>query len=425
MGKTKLPHIGMRIIKSAVGVLICFLIYLIRGRHGAPFYSALAVLWCIQNQTKNTVGNAIQRTIGTLIGAVYGLLYLLFKLNLFHTGNGILHYFVISALLIPIIYTTVLIRQKKASYFSCVVFLSIVVNHLTDENPYLFVIDRCLDTLIGIFVGLTINSIRIHGRKADKDLFVVDIDKSMDKRQGGVTPYGLVSIQNMLESGIKLSFMTKRTPAGFLEAMPCVKLKLPIIAMDGAILYNTSENRYPKVYVISASHAGTIEDFIFERGFNLFTTVILEDVLIIYYRDLKNMAEKDIYEKMHKSPYRNYLNKERPKLHPVVYMMCIDKTDRIDRLITQLEEAGMDHDLKFLTYPSDDYKGYSYLKIYNQNASVENMVDYLKENYGINKVVSLSDDKRSKADYYLEDSNKIIHKLNNMFYWDKPKRKGA
>ena len=63
------PHIGMRIIKSALGVLICFAIYFARGKQGTPFYSALAVLWCIQNQTKNTLGNAVQRTIGTFIGA--------------------------------------------------------------------------------------------------------------------------------------------------------------------------------------------------------------------------------------------------------------------------------------------------------------------------------------------------------------------
>ena len=133
VSKKIIPHIGMRIVKSALGVFICFLIYLIRGKHGAPFYSALAVLWCIQNQTRNTLGNALQRTIGTLIGAIYGLLYLLITMNIFDTGNGISHYFVISVLLIPVIYTTVLIRQKKASYFSCVVFLSIVVNHFMDN----------------------------------------------------------------------------------------------------------------------------------------------------------------------------------------------------------------------------------------------------------------------------------------------------
>ena len=165
---THLPHIGMRIIKSALGVMVCFAIYFLRGKQGTPFYSALAVLWCIQNKTENTLGNAIQRTIGTFIGAVYGLIYILIKLHFFDWGDSFIHYAIISVVLIPIIYTTVVINQKKASYFSCVVFLSIVVNHLMDENPYLFVLNRSLDTLIGIFVGLVLNLDLIYGNLQSK-----------------------------------------------------------------------------------------------------------------------------------------------------------------------------------------------------------------------------------------------------------------
>lgn len=156
-GKVHFPPIGMRIIKSALGVLICFGVYFLREKHGTPFYSALAVLWCLQKETRNTLGNALQRTIGTFIGAVYGLIYILVKLNFPAIGDSFLHYALISLTLIPVIYTTVVIQQKKASYFSCVVFLSIVVNHLMDENPYLFVFNRSMDTLIGIFVGLILN----------------------------------------------------------------------------------------------------------------------------------------------------------------------------------------------------------------------------------------------------------------------------
>ena len=60
----------------------------------------------------------------------------------------------VSFAIILVLYTTVLIRKKKASYFSCVVFLSIVVNHITDDNPYLFVFNRGLDTMIGIALGM-------------------------------------------------------------------------------------------------------------------------------------------------------------------------------------------------------------------------------------------------------------------------------
>ncbi len=417
--KFRMPHIGMRIVKSAIGVLICFVIYLLRGKSGAPFYSALAVLWCIQNQTRNTLGNALQRTIGTFIGAFYGLIYILVKFYIFNTGDGILHYLIISLLLIPIIYTTVVIKQKKASYFSCVVFLSIVVNHLMDDNPYIFVLNRCLDTLIGIFVGLIINSVHFHGHRASDILFVVDMDGTMESSEGGITAYGKVAINNMLEDGINLTFTTLRTPAGFLEGMPSVKPRLPIIAMDGAILYDVYDNKYPKVYIISAEHANNVSKFIFERGFNLFTTVILEDMLIIYYKELKNIAETDIYRKMHKSPYRNYLCKDRPEEHPVVYMMCIDESSKIEKLVEGLYEIDAGRDFKILTYPSDDYKGYSYLKIYNKNASVKNMIDYLMDKYGTAQTISLSDNDRNTSDFLFDDSNRMVHKLHNMFYWKK------
>ena len=411
------PHIGMRIIKSALGVLICFAIYFMRGKQGAPFYSALAVLWCIQNQTKNTVQNALQRTVGTGIGAAYGLIYILIKQRVPQLGDSFLHYCIISIALIPIIYTTVVIKQKKASYFSCVVFLSIVVNHLLDENPYIFVANRSLDTLIGIFVGLVLNSVCIHGEYDRDTLFIADVDRAMDGLSTGITPFSQIMIKNMLEKGMQLTFMTLRTPAGFLEGMHDIKPKLPIIAMDGAILYDIKENRYPKVYVISAEHACNIESFIRSRGFNIFTTIILEDVLIIYYDELKNTAEIDIYEKMHKSPYRNYLNKERPKDHPVVYMMCVDETRKIEQLVEDIKRSDIYEELKILSYPSDDYKGYSYIKIYSKNASVQNMTDYLRNMTGAEETLTFGDNDRNKTDYCYTECDQIVRKLHHQFYF--------
>ena len=332
-------------------------------------------------------------------------------------GDSFLHYCIISIALIPIIYTTVVIKQKKASYFSCVVFLSIVVNHLMDENPYIFVANRSLDTLIGIFVGLVLNSVCIHGKYDRDTLFIADVDRAMDGLSTGITPFSQIMIKNMLEKGMLLTFMTLRTPAGFLEGMPDIKPKLPIIAMDGAILYDIKENRYPKVYVISAEHACNIESFVRSRGFNIFTTIILEDVLIIYYDELKNTAEIDIYEKMHKSPYRNYLNKERPKDHPVVYMMCVDETRKIEQLVEDIKRSDIYEELKILSYPSDDYKGYSYIKIYSKNASVQNMTDYLRNMTGAEETLTFGDNDRNKTDYCYTECDQIVRKLHHQFYF--------
>lgn len=57
--KKEIPRIGARIVKSSAGAAICMLIYFIRELlpigSGIPFYSILAVLWCIQPYTTSSL----------------------------------------------------------------------------------------------------------------------------------------------------------------------------------------------------------------------------------------------------------------------------------------------------------------------------------------------------------------------------------
>ena len=416
--KKKLPHIGMRIVKSSVGVFLCFVIYFLRGKQGIPFYSALAVLWCIQNYTKNTLSNAWQRTVGTAIGALYGLIFLTCSIHFFEYHDAIWYYLALSIMIIPVIYTAVLFHKKNAAYFSCVVFLSIVVNHIGDENPYLFVLNRALDTMIGILLGLVINSIHLRRTKRKDTLFVVDFDNALRATGEQMTAFSRVSIKNLLDDGMNLTFMTLQTPTAYLEEMADIHPKLPIIAMDGAVLYDVGENSFKKVYIISAENADRIETFFKKRGFHVFSNVIMDDVLVIYYGNLENEAEKKIYEKLHKSSYRNYLNRSRPETYSVVYFMIIDKTEKIRVACEELKKDGMYDHFKILSYPSDDYPGYSYIKIYNKNASVNMMLYYLQAMSGLEKLVTIGDDdSRYDVLYADEDSNQIVRHLNRLYYW--------
>ena len=111
---TALPPIGMRTIKSSIGVLLGFIIYLIRGKQGAPFYTALSVLWCMQPYPSNAKANARQRTIGTMIGAFYGLIMILLEYYFLPFDNEFIRYLIISVLIIPVIYTTVVINKKNS-----------------------------------------------------------------------------------------------------------------------------------------------------------------------------------------------------------------------------------------------------------------------------------------------------------------------
>lgn len=73
----------------------------------------------------------------------------------------------------------------------------------------------------------------------------------------------------------------------------------------------------------------------------------------------------------------------------MIYLMIVDKTEKINTLYKRISEDDIGSLLKILCYPSDDYKGYSYIKIYNENASKENMLQSLADNIGIGEIITV------------------------------------
>lgn len=381
----RLPPVGSRIIKSAVGVLLCWCVYLLRGRTGIPFYSMLAALWCIQPYINKTMSMALQRTIGTFIGAAFGLITIVLEIYAFNIYDQPLGFLIVALMIIPVIYTTVLIKRPNASYFSCVVFLSITVIHMTDENPFMFVLNRVLDTFIGIAVGMLVNSARLPRRRITDTLFTAELDDMLSPISEQLTPFSKVEINRMLSEGLNFTLVTMRTPASLMDIVSDVELKLPVVVMNGAALYDFRNNSYVKAYIISGDTCEKARNIINNAGMNVFTNALCDDSLVIYYDRLENEAEKAIFTSLKKSPYRNYINRKPQPEDRVIYLMMVDQSDRISALYDQLIHSEVGQLLKMITYPSQDYPGYSYIKIYNRNAGKQHMTEILCREYGIEK----------------------------------------
>lgn len=386
----KLPGIGMRIIKSAIAVSLCMLVNLIRGDDGMVFYSQLAALWCIQMYRNNTFSNAIQRTIGTVVGAIFGLIYILLYPK-FDTSLGYstaLEAFFIFTGILLVLYTTVLINKKQASYFSCVVFLSIVVNHIGDVNPYGFVWNRFLDTMIGIGIGIFINNIRVCFKPDRETLFVSGVDDILVDKNNKMSAFSKVELNRMIEDGMRFTISTMRTPASLLEPLSDINFKYPVVVMDGAALYDVKKNEYITEYVISQNTSNELIKLIKDNDLHPHINVIIDDALLIYYQDMEDEVNRNLINKLRTSPYRNYIKREFPGDEKVVYFMLLDRDEKIEAFYNKLVELGYDSKLKILKYSSDEYEGYSYIKIYNKNASKANMLLYLQDKYGVKDIVT-------------------------------------
>ena len=283
------------------------------------------------------------------------------------------------------------------------VFLSIALTHSFDENPYLFVLNRVLDTFIGIGVGLAVNNFHLPIKHDSETLYVSGIDSVLIPDDHSVNAFNKVELNRMIESGVKFTLSTIRTPAEVKSLMKGVDLKLPIIVMDGAAMYDLNEREYLEAEFLQADICEQAERIIADHGMHCFVNVMYDATLLIFYGELWNTAEKDLYETHKHSPYRNYIRdifRRHDASERVLYLTVLDEITKIADLEKQLvHELGA---LARITVTDSEYDGYQYLKVFSSAASKEQMLVKLKSHTGCDNVVTIGSIE-GKYDVYIGD----------------------
>ena len=381
MNKPSIPfHIGQRVLRSALGVGLCFAVYVLRGFQGIPFYSALAALQCMQPYRGSTRRMAVQRLTGTAVGAVFGLVLIVLQQELLvrFSCAYLLYCLAVMAGVTGALCTAVALHRKNAAYFSCVVFLSITMVHIGDSNPYLFVFNRVTNTLLGVAIGMGVNALHRPARKRRGVLFVAALDDVLLPRCAPMSDYGRIELNRLLDEGMALSIMTMRTPASFLEAAGGLRLRLPVVLMDGAILYDPVHNTFPYRCELPHAQARALAGQIEAAGLDCFYNTILEDSVLIFHGPLRTEAARRVKEQLRRSPYRNYLCRPLPEDAPVAYLMAVGPMDAVEAARSALAPGAGAGQYRLLCYPSDEYPGWGYLKVYRRQATKLNTVEVLR-----------------------------------------------
>ena len=361
------PLPGQRIVRSVISVWLCMVVYVLRGMRGEPFYSIIAALQCVQPYSSNMLNEGKDRIYGTMIGAFWGSAILFFELlpegQSFRTT--VLFYILLGLFSGLVIYSTVLLGIAQYALFSTVVFLGIAMYHIEDANPYIHVFYRTFETIIGVGVAIVVNSVHLPRVRDKETLFVSGIDYVLFREDRELSRYTKVELNRFLEEGIHLSVMTRQTPATVREILSEINLRLPIIAMDGAVLYDLQTMKYVRKVKIKPDLVREITDFLHSEGMPFFVNTIQDNLLVIYFKDYKDLILEEvkdayhdgvqhehlsehelsksayismsrIYNKKRISPYRNYVRTNSEITRDVIYILTIDRSEKIDRLHEKL-----------------------------------------------------------------------------------------
>ena len=390
----RFPRIGLRIVKSALAVGICCLIYYALGYEDIPFFFVIAAMQCMQPYSSDILDVAKRNIYGTLIGAFGGLVIILiqhFILNPYHVD--FLWYCLLVTLGIAwTLYTAVVVNCGDMAYFACVVFLCMIRIHISDEGPFAYVFQRLGETLAGIALGTAINAIHLPRRKTEDTLFVASLDEILHSEISHLSAYSKVELNRILDEGIPLSVITSHSVASFKEMGNELRFNLPVILMDGAVIYDPVSETYLEKAELPHDEAIELSKTLETFGLDVLKSTVVNESLLIFYDELKNEGSRSIFDVLHRSPYRNYIRHSLPEDLGAVCIHAVNRRDKIDAVYEELVRRGLGEKYRIQTYDSTHAPEYSYIRIFSLEADRRKMVEKLRQISGLGKAKTFGND---------------------------------
>ena len=141
-----MKKIGMRTIKTGIGVFLCALIGPLIVEK--PNSSAVACLISMQDTVSGSLETGLSRIQGIIFGGIIGFLVLLmFPGNPVLCGLGVIF----------TIYACNLLKLKQSISIACITFLSIQMGFSDSSPAIIYSFNRILDTCVGVIIAIVIN----------------------------------------------------------------------------------------------------------------------------------------------------------------------------------------------------------------------------------------------------------------------------
>jgi hydroxymethylpyrimidine pyrophosphatase-like HAD family hydrolase len=399
--------IGLRNVKTAVAVFFCLLVNFIliaidrdfASTWYSPFFSGIAAAYSIQSERRASFRQARIRSVGSVIGGLFGVVIVMVYEEFLQepitnalggTFSLALFYLLVTIAVVPLIHGTVLMKQTSATFVVVLTYLSVTVSTRNNYLPvFPFAINRIESTIVGTMLALAVDSFAIPFFRNHDILFVTGLDGALLGRDGSLSGYSRYQLERLLHHGAAVTIATTRTPASLHGLFHGIDFHLPLIIMNGSVLYDAKRCAYSEIRSIGTAARIGIEHEISTSGRNYFTYAIVDDVLAVYHGSFSNPAERRFYDDRKNDFFKNNVRGVPGPDEQVVFYVFLDTPERIEALRASFESAAFAADIAMNVYPFDDVPGYHFLKINGVEASKEHSIRSLVAAYGMKKVIAV------------------------------------
>lgn len=224
-----------------------------------------------------------------------------------------------------------------------------------------------------------------------KTLYISDLDGTLLDGNAELSEYTINALNELIAQGVYFSVATARTAETSVFMLERLKINIPVILMNGVLIFDMQEKRYVKKEMLAREKITQILSAMKKVEQTGLMYALSEDELITYYERIYNNAlQKFIDDRVQKYNKKfvqidDFANADTD----IIYFCYLDTHENISRLYNEIKTiSGLRIEMYQDIYSCDDSW---YMEVFNDTASKYNAVEFLRRQCRFGKVIGFGD----------------------------------
>ena len=224
-----------------------------------------------------------------------------------------------------------------------------------------------------------------------KTLYISDLDGTLLNSGAALSDFSRKGLQTLCKNGMNISVATARTAATVVGILEGTGINTPAVLMNGVCIFDLNKKDYVRVNPINEKAKGEIAGTIHNCGLAGFFYEIDGSRLRTYYESLSSPGAVDFMRERQEKYGKVFIKVDSFDdilSRPLVYYSVSDTESRTRPAAQALAQAqGLRTEYYKDIYKDDCF----YLEICDEKTSKRTAVEFLKKQYGFEKVIGFGD----------------------------------
>ena len=225
----------------------------------------------------------------------------------------------------------------------------------------------------------------------DNALYISDLDGTLLNRSAELSEYAKSTLNALIAGGLNFSVATARTLATADKILDGLELRIPIVLMNGVLVYDTGRKCYLKMHTLQPKTVAAVIQVLQMFEVTGFLYELRNEELVTYHETLVHKPLRDFMDERiarYNKPFRHIDSFSGVSPEHVIYFTLLDTHDRLEPVCDALAaQPGLKLSFYQDVYSSDLW----YLEMFSDMASKQSGVDFLRNAYGFERVVGFGD----------------------------------